>query len=234
MNKIILKAAFNSLSFGNVSYNFARELYKKDIKTAIFPIGDNFEFSAFDKLDEDFKKWLESSVNSRLTSIKKDTPCLTIWHINGSENRISKNNTLYSFYELNSPTLTEKNLVDMQDNSIFSSSTALKSFEDVNCENTHHVPLGFDVDFFETGKTYLEGKLHFGIMGKWEKRKHTADIIKLWASKYGNNPNYQLTCCVINPFFKEDQMNQIIAQSLEGKQYGNINFLARLKTNSVL
>ena len=156
MNKIILKAAFNSLSFGNVSYNIARELYKKEISASIFPIGDNFDFSAFDKLDEDFKKWLESSANSRLTSVKKDTPALTIWHINGSESRISQNNTLYTFYELNSPTLTEKNLVDLQDCTIFSSNSAKKSFEQVNSENVHNVPLGFDVDFFNTGKTYLE------------------------------------------------------------------------------
>tara|TARA_R110000824_G_scaffold38771_6_gene118115 strand:- start:337 stop:1428 length:1092 start_codon:yes stop_codon:yes gene_type:complete len=232
MKKIIFKAAFNGLSFGNVSYNVARELYKKDIQASIFPIGDNFDFSAFDKLDEDFRKWLESAANNRLTSIKKDTPCLTIWHVNGSESRISQNNTLYSFYELSSPTLTEKNLVDFQDNTIFSSSYARKAFEQVNCENVHDVPLGFDIDFFETKKTYLEGKIHFGLMGKWEKRKHTADIIKLWASKYGNNPDYQLTCCVVNPFFKDEQMNQIIGQTLQGQQYGNINFLPRLKTNS--
>ena len=232
MKKIILKAAFNSLSFGNVSYNIAREFYKKDIQASIFPIGDNFDFSAFDHMDEDFKKWLESSTNTRFTTIKKDTPCLSIWHINGSENRISRNSTLYTFYELNSPTLTEKNLVDHQDNVIFSSSYAQRSFEMVNCENTHSVPLGFDVDFYETGKTYLEGKIHFGLMGKWEKRKHTADIIKFWAAKYGNNPDYQLTCCVINPFFKEDQMNQIIGSALNGQQYSNINFLPRLKTNS--
>jgi hypothetical protein len=232
MNKIILKAAFNNLSFGNVSYNIARELYKKEIKTAIFPIGNNFEFSAFDKMDEDFKKWLESSANSRLTSVKKDTPCLTLWHINGSEERISRSNTLYTFYELNSPTLTEKNLVDLQDNVVFSSNQAKESFEMVNCENVYNAGLGFDVDFFETNKTYLEDKIHFGLLGKWEKRKHTGEIIKLWASKYGNNHKYQLTCIVVNPFFKENEMNQIVGQTLGGKQYSNINFLPRLKTNS--
>ena len=77
-------------------------------------------------MDEDFKKWIESSTNNRLTSIKKDTPCLSIWHINGSESRVSQNNTLYTFYELNSPTLTEKNLVDFQDDVVFSSSFAKK------------------------------------------------------------------------------------------------------------
>ena len=232
MKKIILKAAFNNLSFGNVSYNIARELYKADVKTSIFPIGNNFDFSAFDKISEDFKKWMESSTNSRLTTIKKDVPCLSLWHINGSEETIGNKSFLYSFYELDNPTFTEKNIVDLHDSVIFSSSHAKDSFENVNCENVHNVPLGFDEDFFETGKSYLEDKIHFGIMGKWEKRKHTGKIIKLWAKKYGNNPKYQLTCCVVNPFFKEQEMNQIIAQAFEGKNYGNINFLPRVKTNS--
>ncbi|MAF25917.1 hypothetical protein CL634_10130 [bacterium] len=232
MDKIILKAAFNPLSFGNVSYNIARELYKKKISTSIFPIGNNFDFTAFDKIEDDFKKWLEDSTNNRLTSISKEVPTLAIWHLNGSEERISPNQTLYSFYELDNPTLTEKNIVDFQDNVIFSSSSAKKHFELVNCKNTHSVPLGFDVDFCNTNKKYLEGKIHFGLMGKWEKRKHTGEIIKIWAEKYGNNPKYQLTCCVSNPFFKTEQMNQIISNCLNQKQYGNINFLPRLNSNS--
>lgn len=232
MKKITLKAAFNSLSFGNVSYNIARELYKKDINTSIFPIGGNFDFSAFDKLDNDFKKWLEDSANSRFTKIKKDIPCLTIWHINDSESSPGSKSFLYSFYELDNPTFTEKNLVDFHDATIFSSNHAKKCFENVSCENVYSVPLGFDEDFHKTDKKYLEDKIHFGIIGKWEKRKHTGRIIKAWADKYGNNPKYQLTCCVVNPFFQDDQMNKIIAQTLEGKNYGNINFLPRLKFNS--
>lgn len=232
MDKLIFKAPFNSLSFGNVSYNIARELYKRDIKTSIFPIGNNVDFEAFDKMDKDFKSWIDDGIKSRLTSIKKDTPSLSLWHISGSEERIGKNSFLYTFYELNNPTFTEKNLCDMHDGVIFSSSHAKKCFEKVNCENITSVPLGFDEDFGETNKTYLQDKIHFGLLGKWEKRKHTGEIIKTWAKKYGNNPKYQLTCCVLNPFFKSEQMNQIIGQTLEGKVYGNINFLPRLKTNS--
>lgn len=232
MEKIILKAAFNSLSFGNVSYNIARELYKKDIKTSIFPIGDNVELSAFDKIDKDFGQWIQSSVNSRLTSIRKDIPCLSIWHINGSEQTPSSKSFLYTFYELDNPTFTEKNICEMHDRTIFSSNHAKKCFEMVNCENVSSIPLGFDEDFGKTDKEYLPNKVHFGLLGKWEKRKHTGRIIKAWAKKYGNNPDYQLTCCVLNPFFKMEQMNQIIGQTLEGKVYGNINFLSRLKTNS--
>ena len=232
MNKIIFKAAFNNLSFGNVSYNIARELYKSDIKASIFPISNNFDFSAYDKMDEDFKRWLENSTNSRYTTLKKDIPCLSIWHINGSEESIGNKNFLYSFYELDNPTFTEKSLVDFQEGVIFSSNHAKECFENVNCENVYNVPLGFDEDFFNTGKEYLEGKIHYGLMGKWEKRKHTEQIIRIWAEKYGNNPDYQLTCCVVNPFFNEKQMNSIIGNALQGQKYSNINFLPRLKTNS--
>lgn len=232
MKKIILKAAFNSLSFGNVSYNIARELYRRDIKTSIFPISNNFDFSAFDKLDPDFKSWLEDSANNRLTTMNKDTPCLSIWHLNDSESTIGKKSFLYSFYELDSPTFTEKNIVDMHDKTIFSSTHARKCFENVGCENVKSIPLGFDEDFCKTNKDYIKDKIHFGMIGKWEKRKHTGKIIKAWAKKYGNNHKYQLTCCVLNPFFKNEEMNQIIGQALEGKTYGNINFLGRLGTNS--
>ena len=37
---------------------------------------------------------------------------------------------------------------------------------------------------------------------------------------------------VTNPFFKPDQMNQVIGQALEGRKYTNINFVPFLKTNS--
>jgi hypothetical protein len=232
MKKIIIKAAFNSLSFGNVSYNIVREIYKRDFNASIFPIGDNFDFSAFDKLDQDFKKWIESSANNRLTSMKSDIPCLSLWHLNGSEEFPGKKSCLYTFYELDNPTFTEKNICEMHDKVIFSSSHAKNCFQNVNCDNTYNVPLGFDEDFEVLDKNYLQDKIHFGLVGKWEKRKSTAQIIKNWAKKYGNNPKYQLTCCVVNPFFKPDDMNAIISQSLDGKMYGNINFIPRLRTNS--
>ena len=54
----------------------------------------------------------------------------------------------------------------------------------------------------------------------------------MWAKKYGNNYNYQLSCCISNSFMKPEVLNQFINQALEGKQYGNINFLPFLKTNS--
>lgn len=231
MKKIIYKAPLNAVSFGNVSYNLLREMYKRKISVSFFPIG-NIDINSFDKIDPDFKVWMESCVNNRFTSIHKDTPTLQLWHINGSENRITSRQTLFSFYEVDNPTVAEKNLVDLQDNVIFSSSFAAEKFELIGCENTCAIPLGFDEDFGPTNKEYLKDKIHFGLFGKFEHRKHTAKILSLWAKKYGDNYDYQLTCCITNPFFKPEQMNQLIGQALEGKRYGNINFLPFLRTNS--
>lgn len=232
MDRINFCAPVNSLSFGNVSVNMLRELYKKGTKVALFPIGEKLDFATYDKLSDDFKSWVSDAFKNRLNSLKKDTPCLKMWHLNGSESRIGPNQTLYTFYECSSPTFPEKNLCDLQDKCIFSSSHAKDCFVNVGCDNTFNVPIGFDEDFHQTGKTYLENRIHFGLMGKFEKRKHTGRILGLWADKYGNNNDYQLTCCINNPFFSNDQMNQVVAKALNGKRYTNINFLPFLKTNS--
>jgi len=233
MDSIIFEAPFNSLSFGNVSFNLAREMFKKGMSVSLFPFKNSFDFSAFaDKLDPSLKEWLEESTNSRFDNYKKDTPCLKVWHINGSEQRLSKNSFLYSFYELNSPTLTECILLNSHDHTFFSSSHASGEFKKSGCDNTSFVPLGFDVDFESNEGKRLDDKIHFGLIGKWEKRKHTSKIIQAWASKYGDNNDYQLTCCVVNPFLEEKKMNELISKALSGKRFSNINFINRLKTNS--
>lgn len=236
MKELVFKCPLNSLSFGNVSVNLLREIYKSGASVSVFPIGENVNISAFDKLSNDFKQWLQDSINNRFKTVNKDAPTLQLWHINGSENRITKKQFLLSFYELDAPTKTEKQLADLQDAVIFSSSFAKDQFTKQGypgCSNIETVKLGFDEDFFITGKKYLsEEKIHFGLMGKFEKRKHTAKILNTWAKKYGNNYKYQLTCCISNPFFSPEDNEGCISKALEGKRYGNINFLPHLETNS--
>ena len=69
-------------------------------------------------------------------------------------------------------------------------------------------------------------------MGKFEKRKHTAKIITNWLKKFGNDPKYQLTCAVVNPFLSQQKLQHSIARIFDGKRYNNINFIPYLKTNS--
>jgi hypothetical protein len=232
MNKINFSAPINSLSFGNVSVNMLRSLHKKDVEVSFFPIGKSLDFTAYDKIDIELKSWIEKSSNERFSTLCPDSPSLKMWHINGSESGIGNNQFLYTFYECDSPTIVEKNICGVQEKCIFSSSSAMNSFKESGLNNTEYIPIGFDTDFSETNKVYLKDRVNFGLVGKFEKRKHTAKIINLWADRYGNNNEYQLTCCITNPFFKPEQMNIAISQALGGKRYTNINFLPYLKTNS--
>lgn len=226
MNNIIYKGPLNSLSFGNVSFNLLKAMFKSGVNAAIFPHG-KVDVSSFGKVDKDFKLWIEDGINDRFTKLKKSDTTLQMWHLNGSENRISSRQILYTFYELDQPTEEELSLCSFQDKTVFSSSQAKSLFP-----GSHFAPLGFDTSFHKTNKKYLEGKIHFGLMGKFEKRKHTEKIIRSWIKKYGNNYNYQLTCCITNPFFKKEQMESIINNMLDGNRYGNINFLPFLPQNS--
>ena len=230
--KLVVDVPLNSLSFGNVSVNLLREMYKREYDIALFPMGDKAELEAYDKLDKDFLEWVQASANTRFDKLDKERPTLKLWHINGAERRFTPRQYLFTFYELDTPTTEEKNIVSLQNKTIFSSSYAKKSFKLYGCDNVENIPIGFDSDFHKLDKTYLEDKIHFGLMGKFEKRKHTAKIIKLWAEKYGDNYKYQLTCCISNPFLKADHLNHLISEALGGKRYGNINFIPYLKTNS--
>lgn len=230
--QLIVEAPINQLSFGNVTYNLLRQLWRKGVDVMWFPLGGNANFESFDKIDKNFGAWLQDSAKNAINKIEPNTPSLKLWHLNGSQSRIGSKQFLYTFYELDQPTPEEINLAKFQTKTFFSSNYAAESFKKHGVD-AGVVPVGFDEDFHKTGKQYLDPNIvHFGLMGKFEKRKHTEKIIKLWLAKYGNDNKYQLSVCVTNPFFKEDEMKAILVNCLDGKRYTNINFLPYLRTNS--
>jgi hypothetical protein len=179
------------------------------------------------KPEADFMNWLQSSIANRFKSLSLNIPTLRLWHLNGSDFLRSRNQTLITFYECNQPTDLERNIAKLHTKTLFSSKYSSDQFE-----GSSTFKLGFDEDFFVTNKKYLQDRIHFGLCGKFEKRKHTEKIIKTWLKKYGNNNKYLLSCCITNPFFKPEDMQKIIANITEGKYYSNVNFLPWLKTNS--
>ena len=222
--KVLVEAPLNSLSLGNVSYNIIRELFEKGYDVGIWPTG-KIDLKAYSVPDE-LKLKIEGGINNRYDYLSEEIPSLKIWHLNGSENRKNSKQYLLSFYECNQPTEAEKALCSAQNETFFSSTYASNLFGSSFC------PLGFDKDFKETKKEYLKDITHFGLMGKFEHRKHTARIIQTWLKKYGNDPKYQLSCLVTNPFYKKEDMDATINAVLQGKRYTNINFLPHLETNS--
>jgi len=223
--KILVDAPLNSLSLGNVSYNIIRELIDKGHDVGIFPVSGKVDLGAYDIPDYLAAK-INAGIENRFDYLSEDIPSLRVWHLNGSENRKNSRQYLYTFYECNQPTDIERKLCNAQTKTIFSSSCSADMF------GAEFAPLGFDKDFFQTKKQYLQGVTHFGLMGKFEKRKHTGEIIRAWAKKYGNDNKYQLTCCITNPFFNDEEMNHLINSCLEGERYTNINFLPYLKKNA--
>ena len=158
MNKLTFKGPLNNLSFGNVAYNFLRELYKKNIAVSLFPVGDTINLESFEAATnfpekEDFKQWLKGSADTRLLTVDKEVPLLQLWHLNGSEQAPGSNNFLYTFYELDSPTPSELNLANFHSRTIFSSEHAASAFKRAGCATATAVPIGFDPDFFKTEKT---------------------------------------------------------------------------------
>lgn len=232
--KIQVDAPINNLSFGNVSFNILRELVKREKVLAFFPQSNQADFSAFDKVSDELKGKIAALAQRRHSRLDSGSPVLKIWHLNGSEFKVADKQYLYTAYETDEPTMEEINLAANQEAVIFTSSHAADIFKERGLDNVHHVPLGFDPDFCvdKDIRKLDEDVIHFGLIGKLEKRKNTQRIIQLWLSKYGNNPKYQLTCLVNNPFFEEKIFKQIIAQTLGGKHWSNINFLPHLKTNS--
>lgn len=232
MNKLHFDGPINSLSLGNVSVNFLKELWQKKYDVSFFPVGDSADVSAYDKISPEFLDWIKKSGFERFKKLDKDAPTLKNWHINGSERRVSPRQFLYTYYEVDSPTEVETQIVKSQEHTFFSSSFACERFKELGCENVSYVPLGFDKSFSIVENKFPKDIIHFGLCGKFEKRKNTKLIIQTWLKKYGNNPKYQLTCIVSNPFIKKEDFQKIIHDCLGGNTWTNINFLPRLQKNS--
>ena len=137
-----------------------------------------------------------------------------------------------SFYELDEPTEYELN-VAKNNKTIFTSSYSQEVFKDKGV-NTEFVPLGFDEsNFYETGREYFSDRITFNVVGKFEKRKHHARIIKSWIEKYGNDPKYFLQCSIDNPFLKQEQNVQLRKSLLGGNNVFNVQFMEFLPLNKL-
>ena len=149
-----VEAPINRLSFGNVTYNILRQLWRKGVDVIWFPLSGNADFSAFDKIDKDFGQWLQASANSANKKIKPNIPTFKLWHLNGSASRIGAKQFLYTFYELDQPTPDEINLAKFQNKVYFSSNYAADKFKESGVD-AGVIPVGFDEDFHKTNKQYL-------------------------------------------------------------------------------
>lgn len=228
-----LNLPINSVSFGQVSTLLLRELFLKDKNIPIAPIG-NPDLSSQSSIEKEYVDWLQTNLHSFLLNHSRKNNIFKLWHINGSLESYSEKQILLSFYELDSPTDVELNIVKNNHKVLFSSKYSVDVFKRYGCSNVEYIPLAFDkYNFKRVDKDYFDDRIVFNVLGKLEKRKHHKKIIQTWLKKFGNDRRYHLQCAIYNPFLKpEDQQNLIQHSILENKNYFNISFLNFVPKNS--
>jgi len=230
----------NPLSFGYVSVGLLKQFRNNNVDFNFLPIGGNLDWGAFDKIDDNFKNYLNSSAQNFLKKFNINDKCFKLWHINDSWKKLSKKeNYLLTFHELDSLTDEEVNILNSFDKVFVTSKFSKNVFEDfgVKCPVVY-APMGIDTEiFFNANKPRpYKDIIVFSIFGKWErKRKWTTKTIQAWISKYGNDSKYKLHCYVSNPFFKPEQMNQVFAEIFNNQQKPfNVDLFPYLPTNTHL
>lgn len=235
--KLALNLPINTVSFGQVSILLLRTLFEREKNGSekhdiyLFPIGQiNLNGQ---QVDQAFHEWLKEKLINGLDNYSRDIPIFKLWHLNGSLESFSKNQSLLTFYELDQPTKVEIN-VAKNNNTYFSSKYSCEIFKLYGID-AKYIPLGFDsFNFYQKNKKYFsDERITFNLCGKFEKRKHHAKVIKTWIKKYGNNPKYSLQCAIFNPFLNEEQNQQVLMNVLEGNKPFNVNFFPMMNENNV-
>lgn len=231
MSKLAFNLPLNSTSLGQVSLAILRELYSRKLDINLFPIG-GIDLSSQIQ-DNEFFNWIQKSIISSIKDHNRKEPIFKLWHLNGSLESFSDKQILLTFYEVDSPTAAELNIVKNNYKVLFSSNYSVNTFKNFGSDNVDYLPLAFDSHHFSVLKhrPKKEG-LYFGLFGKLEpQRKRHLKVISNWVQKYGNKHGYFLNCAIFNPFLDTNLQTQILNQALNGQRYWNINFLPFMQTN---
>jgi hypothetical protein len=230
VSKLAFNLPLNPTSLGQVSFSILRELFNRKEMINLFPIG-GVDLST-QKEDQNFFSWIQNSINSSVREHSKNIPVFKLWHLTGSLESYSNKQVLLSFYEVDSPTSTEINIIKNNEKVLLSSNYAVSIFKSLGLSNVDFIPLAFDSLHFQKTPKKTNNGIQFGLFGKLEpQRKRHLKTLSLWAKKYGNNPKYVLNCAIFNHFLDPSLQSQIIHQALNGQRYWNINFLNYMPSN---
>lgn len=234
MNKteLNLEVPINGLSFGQVGFGVLHELFERKYLPNIFPLG-NVDLGAFD-FNQSFVDWLKFCINKSKSAYSRKYTTIKLWHIFDSERRLSDRQVLWTAHETDMFTSVEKNIMSNTDVVLFTSSYAKDTAEKNGLKNVDVCPNFFDYKHFgkDVGAKKVSDCINFSLIGKFERRKHTDRILKLWSDNFGNDPRYRLNCLISNPFFKDDQWVNIINSIFPNGVPWNINLIPRQEKNT--
>ena len=204
------------------------------MEPCIFPIGGNLDLST-QKEDKEFSDWLTNCSNKALYSHNRDIPTFKLWHLNGSLESLSRDQALFTFYELDQPTKQEINIAKNNTKILVSSNESKNVFNNFGVNNVDVIPLGFDyTNFKKTEKKYFnDGRITFNVVGKFEKRKHHEKLIKAWVKRFGGSKEYFLQCAIYNTFLKEEDNQKITNAIMQGEKPFNVSFFGFMAKNDL-
>jgi glycosyltransferase involved in cell wall biosynthesis len=225
-----LHLPINQVSFGQVSTALLRKCYEAGLAPNLFTIGQ-VDLSS-QSIDKDFAAWIQTCINKSGKSHSRDMPVFKLWHILQSLESLSKDQCLFTFYELDQPTELELNILANNKKVCVSSSYTKQVFETFGLTNVELIPLFFDkFNFNKTNRAYHPDRIVFNITGKFEHRKRHLKAIRTWLSKYGNDQKYFLQCAIYNPHLKDEDNQKIVNEITQGNKFFNVNFLGRMQQN---
>lgn len=230
-----LELVINSVSFGQISVGLLRELYLSGHNPIpLFVIQNNLDFSSYDE-DQGFLNWVQTCISCAQKDHDRNNIGFKLWHLNGSLSSPTKEQCLLTFYETDSPTETELNILKNQKHVFVTSEYTKQVFETYGAENISYLPLFFDKFYFKKldKQFFSDERIVFNIVGKLEKRKNHQQVIQSWVKKYGNDPRYYLNCAIFNPFLKPEENADLWRHILNGQNYFNVKFHPFMSKNTM-
>lgn len=230
---IPLYLPINSTSLGISAFHIL-EKFSDDV--CLFPVGGGIDVSSFEPINPKMGEKINQAVERGLREHVNKSTSVKLWHAFAGIEKVSSNQILYTFHELDALTDIEKNSLNHQDAVIVPCSFNKETFEKAGIKPpTYVVPLGVDRSVFYPLEKYKnkgpEQPFVFTMMGKFESRKLHIDILQAFLAVFANNPKIRLRCCITNRFIDMKKTYQgIHEQIFRGQQISNIEFIDWLPT----
>lgn len=210
-------APINNLGYGVAGYNILKELVKIDPRVTLYPIGRPENMPDIGVIN--------SAINNQ-TLIRKDFPCIKIWHQNDLFASIGRAKYFgFPIFELNEFNEIEKCSIKHCDNIMVCSKWAKDIILNNNMgfrdDQVHVINLGVDRTIFnETYTPVTKPKTIFFNCGKWEKRKGHDILVHVFNQAFDHYDDVELWMMPENPFIGKlnDQWANLYKSSKLGQK----------------